>query len=220
MRVTNLYPSSLHFPSFMLEGKRQNKQLSFLWKTYFDRTLRWGANYRTYLSHLFCVARLMSNLTGRDFIRIQKITNWNYRVWSSEHTWLIVWRVSDILSPDTGPRGPRVGPEVEAVRGVSMDQTGDLLVGAMALWKVEPTVRILSGLGTSLLLKAQPISNSRTGKLDTIIISFLSMFLLESIRRNNSLFFFSKPIPSPYHFLVLSYCGMETIIFSRIPRFW
>ena len=95
--------------------------------------------------------------------------------------------MSDILSLDTGPRGPRVGPEVEAVRGVSMDQTGDLLVGVMALWKVKPTVRILSGLGTSLLLKAQPISNSRTGKLDTIIISFLSMFLLESIRRSNNL---------------------------------
>ena len=88
--------------------------------------------------------------------------------------------MSDILSLDTGPRGPRVGPEVEAVRGVSMDQTGDLLVGAMALWKVEPTVRILGGLGTSLLLKAQPISNSRRGKLDTIIFSFPGMFLLVS----------------------------------------
>ena len=84
--------------------------------------------------------------------------------------------MSDILSLDTGPRGPRVGPEVEAVRGVSMDQTGDLLVGVMALWKVKPTVRILSGLGTSLLLETQQNSksNSRTGKLDTTIrITFL-----------------------------------------------
>ena len=87
--------------------------------------------------------------------------------------------MSDILPLDTGPRGPRVGPEVEAVRGVSMDQTGDLLVGAMALWKVEPTVRILGGLGTSLLLKAQPISNSRTGKLDTntYLFSLLHVFV-------------------------------------------
>ena len=73
MRATNLPPSSLYCPSFLVEGKRHKRQLSFEWKS-----LIWIGHYSTWW--VYAMSPLMSRFFDSSISRFflpAFFTSWN-----------------------------------------------------------------------------------------------------------------------------------------------